>query len=96
MEHIRRYMHAGVAEARRRGFDGVVCGHIHHADITTMEGIVYCNTGDWVENCTALTEDRHGQLNIIYWIKESAHLMSEEESGYTGITITETVARKAA
>ena len=49
-------------EARRRGVDGVVCGHIHHAEIRTIDGILYCNDGDWVESCTALVEHFDGRL----------------------------------
>ena len=54
-------------EARRRGFDGVVCGHIHHAEIRTVEGVLYCNDGDWVESRTALVEHMDGRLEIIHW-----------------------------
>ena len=45
-------------EARERQLDGIVCGHIHAPDLRTQAGILYCNTGDWVENCTALLEQR--------------------------------------
>ena len=54
-------------EARRRGFDGVVCGHIHHAEIRTVDGVLYCNDGDWVESRTALIEHMDGQLEIVHW-----------------------------
>jgi UDP-2,3-diacylglucosamine pyrophosphatase LpxH len=54
-------------EAKRRGFQGVVCGHIHHAEIRDIEGILYCNDGDWVESRTALVEHMDGRLEIIYW-----------------------------
>jgi len=52
-------------EARRRGADGVVCGHIHHAEIRDIEGVLYCNDGDWVESLTALVEHHDGRLEII-------------------------------
>jgi hypothetical protein len=42
----------------------VVCGHIHRAEITRIDGVLYCNDGDWVESCTALVEDRNGRLSI--------------------------------
>jgi UDP-2,3-diacylglucosamine pyrophosphatase LpxH len=58
------------AEARRRGLDGVVCGHIHKAEIRDIDGILYCNDGDWVESCTALVEHRDGRLEIIEWATE--------------------------
>jgi UDP-2,3-diacylglucosamine pyrophosphatase LpxH len=54
-------------EARRRGLDGVVCGHIHHAEMREIEGVLYCNDGDWVESLTALVEHEDGRLEIIDW-----------------------------
>lgn len=56
-----------IREARRRGFDGVVCGHIHKAEIPMIDGMLYCNDGDWVESLTALVEDHAGRLAIIEW-----------------------------
>jgi len=56
-----------VREARRRGFDGVVCGHIHKAQVDTVDGLLYCNSGDWVESLTALVETLEGQLQIVTW-----------------------------
>jgi UDP-2,3-diacylglucosamine pyrophosphatase LpxH len=64
---IDAFEHAALAEARRRGLDGVVCGHIHHPDIAVRDGLIYCNDGDWVESCTALVEDRNGALEILHW-----------------------------
>ncbi|RPH40766.1 MAG: UDP-2,3-diacylglucosamine diphosphatase [Burkholderiales bacterium] len=52
-------------EARRRGAHGVVCGHIHHAEIRTIDGVLYCNDGDWVESLTALVELADGRLEIL-------------------------------
>jgi UDP-2,3-diacylglucosamine pyrophosphatase LpxH len=52
-------------EARRRGANGVVCGHIHHAEIRTIDGVLYCNDGDWVESLTALVELPDGRLEIL-------------------------------
>lgn len=52
-------------EAQRRNLHGVVCGHIHHAEIREIEGILYCNTGDWVESCTALAERADGALELL-------------------------------
>ena len=61
-------------EARRRGVDGVVCGHIHRAEITRFEDILYCNDGDWVESCSALIEDRNGRLGIWNWLEMQQNL----------------------
>ncbi len=56
---------AGLAhEAARRGLQGVVCGHIHRAEMRHIQGILYCNTGDWVESCTALVEGLDGALEL--------------------------------
>ncbi|NDB82170.1 MAG: UDP-2,3-diacylglucosamine diphosphatase [Alphaproteobacteria bacterium] len=55
---------------RKRGFDGIICGHIHKPEIKTIEGIVYMNDGDWVESCSALVEHLDGHWEIIYWTKE--------------------------
>jgi UDP-2,3-diacylglucosamine pyrophosphatase LpxH len=54
-------------EARRRGCDGVVCGHIHKAEIRDIDGVLYCNDGDWVESLSALVETYEGELKVIYW-----------------------------
>jgi len=54
-------------EAKKRGVQGVVCGHIHHAELREMDGIVYANDGDWVESLTALVEHADGRLEILDW-----------------------------
>jgi UDP-2,3-diacylglucosamine pyrophosphatase LpxH len=54
-------------EARRHGFDGVVCGHIHKAEIREIDGLLYCNDGDWVESLTALVETHEGEMRIVQW-----------------------------
>lgn len=64
---IDRFESALADEARRRGFDGVVCGHIHHAEIRDIDGIQYMNDGDWVESCTALVEHHDGRMELIDW-----------------------------
>ena len=52
-------------EARRRGAHGVVCGHIHHAEMRDIDGVLYCNDGDWVESLTALVEHADGRLELL-------------------------------
>ena len=47
----------------------MVCGHIHRAEIRTIDGVLYCNDGDWVESCSSLVEDMNGQLRLIDWPK---------------------------
>jgi UDP-2,3-diacylglucosamine pyrophosphatase LpxH len=67
VEYIGDYEKALADEARRREVDGVICGHIHSAEMRPMEGVLYCNDGDWVESCTALVEHTSGDLEIINW-----------------------------
>ena len=57
----------------KRGFDGVICGHIHNPEIKEIDGIVYMNDGDFVENCTALVEHWCGRWEIITWTGEQNH-----------------------
>jgi UDP-2,3-diacylglucosamine pyrophosphatase LpxH len=52
-------------EAKKLGYDGVVCGHIHHAEIRNIDGVLYCNDGDWVESLSTLVEHHDGRLEIL-------------------------------
>lgn len=64
---IETYQNEAMDEARRRGFDGVICGHIHCAAMFEADGISYANTGDWVESCTALLEDHQGEMRLLHY-----------------------------
>jgi len=72
VSYISSFEQAVAHEARRRGLDGVVCGHIHRPEISRIADVLYCNDGDWVESCTALVEDFDGRLRILYWAEEEA------------------------
>ncbi|WP_417320238.1 UDP-2,3-diacylglucosamine diphosphatase [Emcibacter sp.] len=63
-------------EARKRELDGVICGHIHHAQIKMIDEIVYMNDGDWVESCTALVENLDGTFEIINWAEERKTMLN--------------------
>jgi UDP-2,3-diacylglucosamine pyrophosphatase LpxH len=65
--YIGAFQDAVAAEVRRRQVDGMICGHIHHADMRELQGVRYCNCGDWVENCTALVEHDDGRLELLRW-----------------------------
>ena len=67
VSYIAAFEQALARETRRRGLDGVICGHIHKAEIRDIDGIQYCNDGDWVESLTALVETREGALRILRW-----------------------------
>jgi UDP-2,3-diacylglucosamine pyrophosphatase LpxH len=62
---ISNFEQALVEEARRGGFDGVVCGHIHKAEMRSLSGVEYLNCGDWVESCTMLVEHDDGRIELI-------------------------------
>tara|TARA_R100001440_G_scaffold69949_1_gene92071 strand:+ start:86 stop:895 length:810 start_codon:yes stop_codon:yes gene_type:complete len=64
-EVIGRYRAASFRETKKRGLDGIVCGHIHHPELVESDGLLYANTGDWVENCTALFENHDGELSLM-------------------------------
>ena len=59
------YEEAGADLARRQGYDGIICGHLHFPSVLNIDGIVYCNDGGWVENCTALVQDFDGNLSLV-------------------------------
>jgi UDP-2,3-diacylglucosamine pyrophosphatase LpxH len=67
VSYITNFEEALAHEAKRRGFAGVVCGHIHKAEVREIDGILYCNDGDWVESLTALVETEEGELKVIDW-----------------------------
>ena len=67
VQFISDFEQAVVRAAGAAGVHGVICGHIHHPVIQDIGGILYCNDGDWVENCTALVEDMAGEIGLIHW-----------------------------
>ncbi len=67
LQYIDDFEQLVAEKARQEQVDGVVCGHIHHADERMIDGIHYFNCGDWVESCTALVEHIDGRLELIYW-----------------------------
>ncbi len=80
VEFIGKFEEEMTAETRRRGLDGIVCGHIHHAEIRGAGGVLYCNDGDWVESCTALVEDFDGRLSLVRWTEERARARARPET----------------
>lgn len=72
VEFISRFEETVAQAVESRGFDGVVCGHIHTADIRRIGNVDYYNDGDWVESCTALVEHPCGRMEILRWADEVA------------------------
>ncbi len=69
VKFIDRFEGAMADEARRRGVQGVICGHIHKAEVRDIGGVAYLNDGDWVESCTALVEHFDGRFELIAWLE---------------------------
>lgn len=67
VQYISNFEEAVAHEAARQGVDGVVCGHIHRAEIARHHNVDYYNCGDWVESCTALVEHPNGEMEILHW-----------------------------
>jgi len=76
VQYISDFELAVAAEAARRGVDGVVCGHIHKAEMRRIGQMLYCNDGDWVESCTALVEFDNGNLEILHCAHEPHRLLT--------------------
>ena len=73
VSYVGEFEAAVAREARRRGADGVVCGHIHHAELRDIDGTLYANDGDWVESLSALVEWPDGRLEIVDWSARLRH-----------------------
>jgi len=67
LNYVMDFERAVAAEARSRGYQGVVCGHIHRPEMRTIDGTLYCNDGDWVESLSALVEHMDGRLELVHW-----------------------------
>jgi UDP-2,3-diacylglucosamine pyrophosphatase LpxH len=80
VNHISDFEEFIAERARHNKADGVVCGHIHHAEMRDMGTVTYCNDGDWVESCTALVEDMEGNLSIIRWSEDRNMLLEEAKA----------------
>ncbi len=80
LNYVTAFERAVANEAQKRGYQGVICGHIHRAEIRTIDGVVYCNDGDWVESRSALVEHHDGRLELIFWDPLMAQRLQLQES----------------
>lgn len=80
LNYVTAFERAVAHEAHKRGFQGVICGHIHRAEIRTIDGVVYCNDGDWVESRSALVEHHDGRLELIFWDPQMEQSIQLQES----------------
>lgn len=88
LNYVLSFEEAVAAEARKRGLDGVVCGHIHRAEMRDIGGTLYCNDGDWVESLTALVEHHDGRLEMVHWPHPGA-APAAAASTHTALTASE-------
>jgi UDP-2,3-diacylglucosamine pyrophosphatase LpxH len=77
---IGNYEHSLAHYARIKHVDGIICGHIHSANISIIEDVEYMNCGDWVESCTALVETMDGKFQIIHWRQNNVDINTNSSS----------------
>jgi UDP-2,3-diacylglucosamine pyrophosphatase LpxH len=77
VQFISDYEEGIVYTLKNQNLDGVICGHIHHAEIKNIKDFLYVNTGDFVESCTAIVEHFDGELELIHWKKQEFGLLNE-------------------
>jgi len=75
---VEAFEEAAAEGARRRGFDGVICGHIHQSAMRQIGTVLYANDGDWVESCTVLVEHGDGRLEIVDWAARASSSMIQQ------------------
>jgi UDP-2,3-diacylglucosamine pyrophosphatase LpxH len=75
VQYIDKFEQAVAFAARRRDMDGVVCGHIHRAKVDTIDSVLYCNDGDWVESCSSLVENLNGHLSLWNWAEQRRRMV---------------------
>ncbi len=78
VQFVSEYEESIVTTLKDGGLDGVICGHIHHAEIKEMDGFLYVNTGDFVESCTAIVEHFNGTLELVKWRKSEPVIFTHE------------------
>ena len=86
IRYITSFEKVAAAHAKEQGYDGVVCGHIHRANLRRIDGSLYCNTGDWVESCSALVERTNGDLQLLRW-PHGAQLTDVIEQGLAAFSL---------
>lgn len=80
-DYIERFEKAVAREAKEQDLDGLICGHLHRAELRQINGVLYCNDGDWVESCTSLVEHHNGQLQLLHWADEK-HALKQSSLAY--------------
>jgi UDP-2,3-diacylglucosamine pyrophosphatase LpxH len=82
---IERFEEVAAFHASQRGYDGIVCGHIHQACKREINGILYLNDGDWIDSCTALVESGDGEISLIEWSEIESVMSTSEVNDPLGV-----------
>ena len=90
---VAQFERSVVDEAKARGCDAVVCGHLHIPAHHHLDGVEYCNDGDWVDNCTALVEHFDGRLELIDWARDRERLLADAREDQANVVAFPTAAR---
>jgi len=85
VQYIGNFEQAVAFAARRRDMDGVVCGHIHRAKVASIDSVLYCNDGDWVESCTSLVENMNGHLSLWHWVEQRRRMVQLTDAAHAVI-----------
>lgn len=80
VSYINNFEMALAHESRKHNVDGIISGHIHRAEISTIKDTIYCNCGDWVESCTALVERHDGSLELLHWSEKQESIKVLEKA----------------
>jgi len=80
LNYVTDFERAVASEARHRGYQGVVCGHIHRPEMRSIDGTLYCNDGDWVESLSALVEHTDGRLELVHWHAQAHAPVAAQEA----------------
>ena len=80
VSYISNFETALAHAAHKHDVDGIISGHIHRAELSHINNIIYCNCGDWVESCTALVERHDGTIELLHWTEKKESLKVLEEA----------------
>ena len=87
IKFIENYEDCIIKHTKSNNCSAVISGHIHNAEIKLIDNIVYMNTGDFVESCTAIVEDYEGNFSLLKY-QDNEFIKIKEYSSLThSITI---------
>lgn len=72
LNYVHKYEDHVASYCEKQGYDGIICGHIHTAEMRQISKVIYMNCGDWVESCTAIVENHDGAWRLVHWREENA------------------------